>query len=252
MAKTVTQIYNELLNEKTNHADLNGLNSTSTTAIWRLWLYLTAIAHKLLYDMWDKTKEEINQIGAQQIVGTKPWYEGLALNWTGGSIGVIAASCIEILTTLDKKVILRVAGDNGSGGYTNLSTPDRTALQTYINSKKVVGTDVDIISSTADLLWFGFSIKYTGVLATVQADVEQAIKDYISNLPFGATLSMSQLSNALFSVQNVLDVTHDYTKLDNGLGYTTITTNLISSTVGYFEIGKDNFNNDHIDLNMYT
>ncbi len=251
---TQQQIYNNLLAAKTAESDLNGLTSTSVTAIWRLWLYLVSEFHYLMYKQWDVVKVAIALLGLQQIVGTKLWYQGLALNWSGGGQTIIAAHCTEVLTTLDKRVFLFVAADDGNGQFTNLTSADRTALQAYINEKKVAGTDIVVISSTADLLWLGFSVKFAGPAsnqAQVAADVKQAILDYISALDFGVPLSISLLSNHLFSVPDVLDVTWTSTQVDTGSGYVSNTNNLITPTVGYFEIGKSQSNTDLIDLNMY-
>jgi hypothetical protein len=251
MAKTVQQIYNELVAEKTTKPELAGLNSTSQTAIFTLWLWVVAYAHKLLYDMWDVTKNEISQIASQQIVGTIPWYVGLAMNWTGGSKAITACWPTELLTTLDKKLIMKVANTAAGVGYSNLSDADLAAFKTYIGSKKVVGTDIDIISQTADLLLLKLSIKYVGVQATVSAAIVTHIKNYLAILPFGSQLSITVMANSIFSVAGVLDVIVDDAQVSVGLGYTPITTNYINADAGYFEIGKNSSNNDLITLNMY-
>jgi hypothetical protein len=251
MAKTVQQIYNELVAEKATKPELAGLNSSSQTAIYTLWLWVVAYAHKLLYDMWDVTKAEISQVASQQIIGTKPWYTGLALNWTGGSKPVTACWVVEALTTLDKKVIMKVANSTAGVGYANLSDADLSALKIYIASKKVIGTDLDIISQTADLLLLKFSIKYIGVQAVVEAAVKSHIKNYLASMAFGSQLSITVLANSIFSVAGVLDVIVDDAQVNVGLGYTPITANYIYADAGYFEIGKDSSNNDLITLNMY-
>ncbi len=252
MSKTQTEIFNELLTEKAAQPDLVTLTSPSPTAIWRAWLWLVAFAHKLLYDAWDKTKAEIAVIAAQQITGTAPWYEGLALTWSGGSVQVDAAACRETITALQRKVIVKVATrDTGTQQLVNIPQVDLDALRIYMASKKVKGTDLTVISQAADLLWFGFAIKYTGTLLTVQAAVIQKIKDHLAALAFGADLSVTILINDLFTVPGVLDVTPNYTKLDIGLGYVTQPQNLIPSDSGYFEVGQDGLGNDLVDLIMY-
>jgi hypothetical protein len=251
MAKTVQQIYNELVAEKATKPELAGLNSSSQTAIFTLWLWVVAFAHKLLYDMWDVTKNDISQIASQQIIGTKPWYIGLATSWTGGSKAITACWVVEVLNSLDKKLIMKVANTTAGVGYANLSDADLSGLKVYIASKKVIGTDIDIISQTADLLWLKLSIKYIGVQAVVEAAVKAHIKNYLANLPFGSQLSITVLANSVFSVSGVLDVIIDDAQVSIGLGYTPITTNYIFADAGYFEIGKDVSNNDLITLNMY-
>jgi len=252
MSKTAQQIFNELLAEKNANIELADLNSASNTAIYRIWLWLVAYAHKLLYDAWDVCKAELAKIGDQQIIGKDSWYEGLALNWSAGSTTVDVASCKEILSANLRKVILKVATfDNGTQSLINLNSSDLDLLKLYINSKKVLGTDIDVISQSSDLLWLAFSIKYTGTLNDVKLAVKQAIKAYLAAIPFGENLSMSLLVNHIFSVNGVLDVNMIFCKLNIGLGYTDQIQNIVVTDAGYFEIGKDVLSNDLLDLNMY-
>lgn len=250
--KTPQQIFNEMEAEKNAQADLVNLDSPSNTAIWRLWLWLVAFAHNLLYVAWDETKAEIAIIASQQITGTAPWYEGLALNWTAGTVPIDVASCKENVTPPHRKVILKVATfDTGSDSFINIPQADIDALTAYLETKKVMGTDLDLISQSADLLSFGFNIQYSGVLATVESAVIQRIKDYLQTIDFGSDLSVSLLINDLFNVPGVLDVTLDFAELNIGLGYVPQLLNIIETDAGYFEIGKDNLNNDLIALNMF-
>lgn len=250
MSKTAQQIFNELEAEKNAQASLAGLNSNSNMAIWRLLLWVVAFGHKLLYDAWDKTKAEIAVIASQQIIGTTSWYEGLALNWTGGSVTINVASCKESLSA--KKVILKVATfDNLAQKLKNISAVDLNNLRSYINSKKIIGTDIDIISQSSDLLWMSFSIKYLGSLVTVESAVKTAIKDYLKNLPYGSDLSLSLLTNHLFSVPGVVDVNLTFCKVNTGFGYEVQPQNMVITDAGFFEIGTDALNNDLLNLNLY-
>jgi hypothetical protein len=252
MAKTEQQIWIELIDEKNNQPALAPLTSTSNTAVWIGLLQIFKSAVKLLYDAWDNMKAEIAIIAAQQIVGTPQWYEGLALNWTGGTAAINAANCMESLSINTRKVLLKVATKNSATqGLVNITLADLLNLKSYINSKKVVGTDIDVISQSADLLWLAFSVKYQGNLTTVQTAVKQAIKDYLGGLQFGDNLSMSLLANAIFDVPDVLDVQLDSAKLDIGFGYVLQSQNIIVADAGYWEIGKDSGNNDLLNLNMY-
>lgn len=252
MSKTQQTIFNELLAEKNAQADLSALNSTSNTAIWRLWLWMVAFAHKLLYDAWDVTKSEIATLTSQQIHGTNPWYEGLCLNWTSGTVPIDVASCKEVITPTVRKVVVKVATMNtGTNQLVTIPQADLIALRAYLFTKKIKGTDLDLVTQSADLLWLALSIKYTGTLSVVKSAVTQAIKDYLQNLVYGSDFSPSLLVNDLYSVPNVLVVTMDSAKLNIGLGYVLQSQTLILTDAGYFEIGQDSSNNDLLDLNMY-
>ncbi len=220
------------------------LNSVSGAAVYTNLKYLVALAHAMLYKAWDLIRAEINTITAGQIIGTKQWYVNLALGYSSGTV-VQRASCLET----GRKVILKVA-TVASGSTAQLSSVNLANLKAYIKSKKVVGTDIDIISQTADLLDITLSIQFTGVQLTVETAVIAELKSYLANLPFDSNLSKSLIENAVLSVPGVLDASVDQLKIDYGVGYEEISGNLASPDAGYFEIGKLS-GNDLITLNMY-
>ncbi len=62
MARTVTEIYNDLLAQKEATPELAGLTSTAKTAIWRLWLYIVAYVIALHEALWDKKANELTEL----------------------------------------------------------------------------------------------------------------------------------------------------------------------------------------------
>jgi uncharacterized phage protein gp47/JayE len=156
------------------------------------------------------------------------------------------ASCIE----QGSKVLIKVAKLNGTT-TAQLTPAEVNAIRNYISIKKIVGSDVDVISQTADLCKFVLSVQFTGVQATVEADVKQAIKDYLFNLPFDQVLTKGLLIDTLLNVVGVVDAFIDILEVDYGLGYMLIPGNIAPNDAGYFEVGKDALNNDYIALNMY-
>lgn len=245
MAKDINVILNEMDTEQTAQPALTLLNSVSVTAVYTAFKKVFALGGKLLFDAWDIVREEINQIASAQIIGTKQWYVNLAKGYSGGTI-VQRASALEVGT----KVILKVAAVTG-GQTAQLSSTNLNNLRAYIYSKKVAGTDLDIISQTADLVSLVLSIKYSGVMATVKAAVIAAIKSYLDTLPFDSSLSKTLLEQIILSVPGVLDCSVDVMSIDYGLGYQVITANTALPDAGYFEVGKSG-GNDLITANMYT
>lgn len=245
MAKTVTQIQSEMDAAQAGIPALAGLTSASSSAIYRNLKYLVALAHSLLYTAWDATKAEINAIASSQVIGTLAWYVGLAKGYSSGTV-VQRASCREVGT----KVILKVAKVS-SGQTIQLTTGELNNVKDYIKANKVAGTDIDVISQTADLINITMSVQFTGTQATVEAAIVAALKSYLSNLAFDSTLSKSLIENEILGLPDVLDASVDILLIDYGAGYETITGNLASADAGYFEIGK-NGANDLITLNMYS
>lgn len=244
MAKDTNTILAEMDAQQATITELAPLTSVSSTAIFKLIKYLIALAHASMYTMWDAVKNEINTITSSQIIGTPQWYVNLALTYNSG-LNAQRASCREVGT----KVILKVA-KSSSGVTSQLTNTELANLTTFVNSKKVAGTDISILSQTADLVSFVISVQYTGVQATVEAAVVAAIKSYLAALAFDSNLSRSLIENALLSVPGVLDASVDLMSVDYGLGYEIIPGNLASADAGYFEVGKL-AGNDLITLNMY-
>ena len=60
MTRSVDEIYNALVAEKQGHRELDVLNNTSVTSIWRLMLYVVAFAINVLETLWDAYKSEVN------------------------------------------------------------------------------------------------------------------------------------------------------------------------------------------------
>lgn len=77
MARTIEEIQAEIYREKENYEELNELNSTSKTALWRLWIYIVAVAIWSLEKLFDLHRADINErIRVQKTfacLGIKKW-----------------------------------------------------------------------------------------------------------------------------------------------------------------------------------
>ncbi len=246
MGKTVADIITDMDNEQANQPALSGITTTSSTAVFKKKKHVVAVAGKYLYDAFTAVKEELKTLASSYRIGTCAWYVTLAKDYNGGLL-VAKASCIEN----GPKVILKVAKEVG-GVTDQLTIAELTNLKTYIRVKKVAGTDIDVISQTADLVDIELDIQYNGVQATVEAAVIQAIKDYLDDLEFDSDLSKTLLVDELLNLPDVVNAYVKNLKVDIGAGYTLISGNLATPDAGYWEIGKDTSNNDLITLNMYT
>lgn len=244
MAKTAAQIKTEMDATQATLPALASLTSPSSSAIYTNFKNLIALVMTWLYDAWDAIKAEVNLIAESQIIGTKQWYVKLALQYNGGT-HVQRASCRESNTS----VVLKVA-KQAAGITSQLTLAELNNVKAYIKSKKVAGTDISVISQTADLVDITMDVQYTGIQATVEAAIIAALKDYFQNLTFDATLSKSLIENAILSVPDVIDCSVSLLKINYGVGWQTITGNIAQADAGYFEIGV-NLGNDLITLNMY-
>lgn len=175
MARTVTQIYNEILAEKAKYASLNDLTNTRSTAIWRTIYYVIAISIAAFEQINDVFKTELIQSAETLPIGTKYWYSQMMLNYQEGyklvynrltgrleypvvdeeSRIIIGASCVNEADT----VVLKVCKDDGTGILTNLTEQQQISVRDYINDFKFAGTITRLVSLVGDDLKISMKVK---------------------------------------------------------------------------------------------
>lgn len=244
MPANLNDILTEMDAVQAAETSLATLDSSSLSAIYTNFKKVIAAGIVQLSRLWDIAKKELNTIAINQIYGTRAWYANLVLTMPGAV--ATKASCIE----QGSKVLIKVAKLSGTSTI-NLTPSEVTAIRSYVSIKKVSGSDVDVISQTADLCKFVLSVQFTGVQATVEAAVKQAIKDYLFSLPFDVELTKALLTDVLLNVPGVVNAYIDVLEVDYGLGYNVVLGNIAPPDAGYFEVGKDSGSNDYITLNMY-
>lgn len=246
MPANINDIINEMDAAQSAEPTLATLNSPSNTAIYTVFKRVIAAGILELSRLWDIAKAQLNQIAQSQIYGTPAWYVNLVLNVMPSSPAT-KASCLENGT----KVLLKVA-KLSSGSTAQLTTSELADVRAYVSGKKIAGTDIDVISQVADKINISMTIQYVGTQSVVKAAVEQAIKDYLSGLAFGAILSKGLLGDYILGVPGVIDCYVDVLSIDYGAGYQVVPGNVAQPDAGYYEVGKDISNNDLITLNMYS
>ncbi|MGV4333172.1 nucleotidyltransferase, partial [Ornithobacterium rhinotracheale] len=84
MARSIEEIQQQIYQEKANHEELNELNSTSKTALWRLWIYIVSVAIWSLEKIFDLHRAEIDERLRQLKPHTARWYRNKALAFQYG------------------------------------------------------------------------------------------------------------------------------------------------------------------------
>jgi len=217
MARTVTEIQNEIIAAKTADTTLNALNSPSAVAIWRLWTRITASAIETQEQLWDVFKLELEQIAREAVPGTADWLQKRVLEFQYDAASPQVISVVDgkatypvidaskriitraaIVEQVNNRVLVKVAKDDGSGGLTPLTTNEINALISYLDKIGFVGIAIDTSSLFADRLKFTGEIFYSGeyVEATVKAAIIVAIKNYLSSVSitnFDGTIIREQI-----------------------------------------------------------
>lgn len=247
MGRKIQEIYDEMANEKVNLSSLNGLlpnttigayaqllsqmSSNSKVAIWRLIMYVVAVAQYKLEMLWDYAKQEMEIIAQKSIAGNLQWYRNEVMKWqfdflllwngatfryyysdTTSQAAVNSrlakrVACEEIFTSDFRGVKIKVAKET-NGVLEPLSQNEIGSLQAYVDRVKFAGVETDIISQPSDKLLLNIKIYYQGTLddASLTNLVKEGIKNYIKNLDFDGLFYLSRMIDELQKIAGMVDV----------------------------------------------
>ena len=279
MARTINEIYDEIITEKETQSVLNGLTpapddaqtlladltTTSKVAIWRLWYYTLAVAINIHENAWDLFKAEVEDRALEIITGTTRWYRDQSLLFQNGdALTYDAASgkyiydpitpanqIIKRCAVIDTgaQVRIKIAKLDGSGKPIPLTAGEVTAYEGYLGQIKFAGTSTTVTSADADDLKLDLFIQYDPqVLDSNGADlndpavfpVDDAITAYIENIPFNGILNLTALNDSIQAAEGVLDSVINSAEAKFGLlPYSAINTNYVPDA-GHLELDQVN------------
>lgn len=264
MARTVAEIYDSLLVEKAARTELDGLDSTSTTAIWRMLLYIVAICMAVHEAIFDAHKAEVTALIEAQRVHTKRWYITMAKAFQHGdslpadsdtyalinpdNMVVDEAAAVEVGSVLRIKVAKNTAGALGS-----LTSAERSALATYMDRVKDAGVHLNITTQAGDNLKLDLEIYYDALVINSDGEridgsaltpVKDAVNAYLLSLPFNGLLVLNRLIAAVEAVEGVIICRVVLAQSQYGGGaYTTFATE-VTPDAGYLVLNEDYFNDN--------
>lgn len=242
MARSIPVIYDELVGAKESHTELDGLQpnvdssqnflddltSTSKVAVWRSFLFCVAVGIWSLEKLMDVHKAWIELRAKELIVGTAAWYAKISLEFQYGDALVYAddvykyavinpANQIIKLVSVNEvggQVLLKVAKHDAGGLPIPLTPTELTAFQNYIFKLKFAGVKVIVVSRIADLLKVFYTVYYDPLILSSTGElinspgtfpVEDAINNYIKNLPFDGTFVVTQLTDKIQAALGVVN-----------------------------------------------
>ena len=249
MARTIQQIYDEIITEKetfssldalvpnpeTSQTFLQDLTSASKVAIWRLMFWVVA------FEVWTHEQlfvQHVNQVEerAKEITpGVTRWYVNESLKFQNGdelvwdgekfiyedttSAEAIAKQIIEQASArdLNQVVTIKVAKDDGSGGLEKLTAAEKTAFESYVDQFKIAGTKTLVITDDPDTLKTAYTIQYDPLVMKADgtliedgsSPVQEAIDGYIEGLPFDSTFRVQDLTDAIQAARGVVNAVAD-------------------------------------------
>jgi hypothetical protein len=273
MARTVLQIYDEMIAEKQTMANLSALHpsidssqnlltdltSASNVAAWRLLLFVVAFGIWTVEKLFDSHVEWINNRANEIVSGTLPWYVRETLKFQYGDsliwdddrykYAVIdPTNQIVKLATANESggvITLKTAKLDGSGQPEQLSSGELSALEEFWSKWKFGGARIQVVSRPADLLKVYFKVYYDPLVLTSTGElistpgvfpVEAAIKEYIKSLPFDGVYSTTALTDRIQNAQGVVNPVHLNSEKKFGAGAYSPLIDYYQANAGYLKI----------------
>ena len=280
--RSIDDIYSEIITEKNTFTNLSSLQpaiddtqtllsdltTTSKVAVWRLWAYITAVAIWIHEQMWEIFKADMVNLINNAIPGTIRWYHLQAMSFQLGdnlqwldnkyryldttSTTAVAKQIIKRAAVYESgnQLIIKVAKEVG-GAPAPLSTLERTAFQAYLNKIKFAGTQLLVLSYSADELQIFLDVKYnpliidgTGLLiGDTTYPVNDALEEYVKNIVFAGILNKTKLIDAVQLATGVDDVIlTGLVARASGGAWAAVSTQEYNSTAGYMVIDSITIN----------
>ncbi|MDR3140184.1 MAG: hypothetical protein LBU37_00390 [Tannerellaceae bacterium] len=198
----------------------NIIFSVVSTAMW------------IMQQLFDRFKEDVSQVLNEQMPGNAAWYAHKARMFqfgmdlvegtdhydnsglTGEQIEAMrVAKYAAAIEARDKSILyVKVATNGGNGVRQPLSSEQLTAFQQYLRDVQYAGVRISVINDPADEMKLQIDVYYDPLVLnetgkrldeTSNAPVQDAIGNYLANLPFNGTYTSQGLVDALQAVEGV-------------------------------------------------
>ena len=224
MARTITEIENEILIAKNSNATLQTIDTNSRFSVWGAIVYVVAFVIHTLERLFDLHKQEIQETITQAIPGNADWFIIKAKEFQYGDNLVLNSDFVPdykaineekkivkyaaINTSANGQVILKVATEDAQNNIVPLSGNELTALRHYIDRLMPVGTSLLVNSLSTDYLKLEADIYYNPLIniSITQDLVYAAVANYLKQLPFDGRVLVSKLMDAIQQVEGVEDI----------------------------------------------
>ncbi|MDP2723213.1 MAG: hypothetical protein Q8O72_10680 [Bacteroidales bacterium] len=283
--RTLTEIYNAIALEKANMSVLNSwytdnanpgsvlddeqtlledLTSISKVAIWRLFMFIIAVAIWIHEGLWFVFRSEVDTSIDKHQPHTTRWYQEESKTFQyGDDLAWNAEKHRYEYAVYDKtkRIIQRSAAYEGSGivaikvarllnnELAALDEQQEAAFTAFWQKNKDAGVVINIITSAADLLKLEYEIFFDPLIIAPDGSlisdpairpVDDAINNYIANLDFNGRFRLEKCDAYIYDVVGVIDYKRVSAQTKAGLNdYEDINISKVALS-GYFIIDPDN------------
>lgn len=232
MARSINEIYKEIVAEKDKRLELSEYKSDSKVSVINGIAWFVSAAIYSFETIMDTFIIDINDIIKDRINGTPSYYVNAALKYQHGDklkikddgLGfgyektdetkriITQASYQESSNpqSLDTKLILKVA--TGTNGKLSPLTEDQlTQVTAYINQIKFAGTYIEVVSRKGDIIIPRLTVFYDGSVMeeAMRSALDDALNKFIIETKFNSAIYVSSIVSCLMAVEHVTDVYMD-------------------------------------------
>ncbi|WP_443937104.1 baseplate J/gp47 family protein [Pedobacter sp. MW01-1-1] len=256
MARTPEEIQLQIIAEKENHSQLTALDSVSNTAIWRLWVFITAQIIYYFEVLQDVFKAEVQAIIDNNQYGTLTWWYNSIKAYQDADLLLFIDNVFKYSAVdLDKRIIKYCSITDNAGNLqikvakqvnnepVVLTSNELDGVVDYVNDIRPAGTRITVSSLAADLIKVRLNVYYNAnlTLEIVQANVEAAITNYLANIQFDGIFYVNKLIDAIQTVPGVINDQVNVLELaakGSGDDYINFSSKWLAKS-GYFKIDPD-------------
>lgn len=266
---SVENYQSEMISAKERNQNLDELTSTSKTSVWRMMLYIMAFTVEQLAQLFTLHRSEIDAKISTQKTHRLPWIQSLFLNFqygfelmketdlfdnTNATAEQIDASkiikyCAVNESDTGREVIIKIATEKDEV-LSPLEMDKMEAILEYTERVKGTGIPYRIINFLPDRLKLNIRVFRDPLVINAQGmdittgkyPAQEALQEFMKELPFDGELRIQDLANKLEAVTGVNLVSVDLAQScwinasTNSYGdWTTIDVRRIP-TSGYFTI----------------
>lgn len=221
---------NEMVEAKERQPSLEGLTSTSKTSTWRMMFYIMAFSVEQLAQLFRLHRSEIDEKISVQKTHRLPWIQKMYMNFQDGfsllpetdrfdntnateeeiSASKIIKYCAVNESTLQREVIIKIATETNNV-LSPLPSEKMEAIYEYTKRIKGAGVPYRIINYLPDELRLNIRIFRDPIvinaagmdIRTARKPIEEALQEFMKELPFDGELRIQDLSNKLETITGV-------------------------------------------------
>lgn len=288
--RTLTEIQQDLKQTFMQDADLanrygfrqgDAFDKTfSRISLEALWIYIVAYAAWVTERLFQDHTNEVEAYIATMKPHTLRWYQEKAkaflydvplidgtdtFNTNGMTEEQIDKARIvkfaAVTEAENATLYVKVASQTAAGNPQPLTDTQLQAFKTYLREYKDAGVRVDVISTKGDFINLDITVHYNPMLLNENGEdtqgnkpVEQAVKQYIENLPFNGEYRNNDLLNAVLKAQGVVMASINSAKQSlDGTHYTAINA-YATPYAGYFLYSRsiNTLKVNYLPYNAYT